>query len=197
MVQIGLRMVSLMGNIPSTKLRGCDFDDQDFSTLTAVAAQYIDTGISIYDKPACAPADIALQARAWQLSGGLDLLFVDYLTRLTPDDPTESRTREVGRMVQAMKTLAKSLNIPVVLLAQLNRSVETRSDKRPIMADLRDSGEIEQEADVVAFLYREAVYDENSDPEAAEIIIEKNRHGPCATVKCRFIAEQMRWVNYG
>ena len=121
MVQIGLRMVSLMGKIPSTKLRGCDFDDQDFSTLTAVASQYIDTGISIYDKPACTPADIALQARAWQLSGGLDLLFVDYLTRLTPDDSDASRTREVGRMVQSMKTLAKSLSIPVVLLAQLNR----------------------------------------------------------------------------
>lgn len=194
-VQIGLRMVSLMGQIASTKLRSCDLDDDEFSRLHHAASTYRNWPIEIFDKPACTPSDIALQARAWQLSGGLDLLFVDYLTRLTPDDDMDSRTREVGRMVQAMKTLAKSINIPVILLAQLSRQCEQRSDKRPVMSDLRDSGEIEQEADCVAFLYRDAVYNEQADPEQAEILVEKNRHGPCGKVMCRFIAEQMLWTN--
>jgi replicative DNA helicase len=194
-VQIGLRAVSGIGDIESSKLRACDLTEDEYARLTAAAARFADLPIVIYDKPACTPSDIALQARAWQLSGGLDVLFIDHLTRLSPDDRDDSRTREVGRMVQAMKTLAKALNIPVVLLAQLNRDVERRADKRPVMADLRDSGEIEQEADVVAFLYRDSVYNEQADPESAEILIEKNRHGPCAQVLCRFIPETMTWTN--
>lgn len=194
-VQIGLRMVSMLGQIHSTQLRSCDLSEAEFTRLHQAAAGYSDLPIEIFDKPACSPADIALQARAWQLSGGLDLLFVDYLTRLTPDDENDSRTREVGRMVQAMKTLANSLNIPVVCMAQLSRVCEQRADKRPVMSDLRDSGEIEQEADAVAFLYRDVVYNDSADPEAAEILIEKNRHGPCGKVICRFIPEQMLWTN--
>jgi replicative DNA helicase len=194
-VQIGLRAVSALGDIHSTKLRACDLDENEFSRLTEAASRYATLPIAIYDKPACTPADIALQARAWQLSGGLDLLMVDYLTRLTPDDPTDSRTREVGRMVASLKTLAKSLDIPVICFAQLSRVCEQRADKRPVMSDLRDSGEIEQEADCVAFLYRDAVYNEQADPESAEILIEKNRHGPCARVMARFIPERMLWTN--
>ena len=194
-VQIGLRMVSMLGKIPSTKIRSCDLDEQEFSRLTSSASTYRNLPIEIYDKPACTPGDIALQARAWQLSGGLDILFVDYLTRLNPDDRDSSRTREVGQMVASLKTLAKSLNVPVVCLAQLSRECEKRSDKRPIMADLRDSGEIEQEADAVIFLYRDAVYNESAAPDSAEILLEKNRHGPCGTVHARFIPEQMFWTN--
>lgn len=194
-VQIGLRMVSMVGAIPSTKVRSCELDDQDFARLTDTAARYSELPISIFDKPACTPGDIALQARAWQLSGGLDLLFVDYLTRLRPDDEMDSRTREVGQMAQVMKTIAKTLNIPVVLLAQLSRQCEQRTDKRPVMSDLRDSGEIEQESDIVAFLYRDVVYNDNADPGAAEILVEKNRHGPCGKVLCRFVPEFMLWTN--
>jgi len=194
-VQLGLRMASALGDIHSTKLRACDLDDNEFARLHDAASRYARLPILIYDKPACTPADVALQARAWQLSGGLDLLFVDYLTRLSPDDRDDSRTREVGRMVQSLKTLAKALDIPVVCFAQLSRVCEQRADKRPVMSDLRDSGEIEQEADCVAFLYRDSVYNEQADPESAEILIEKNRHGPCAQVLCRFIPETMTWTN--
>lgn len=194
-VQVGLRMASIFGSIPSTKLRSCDLDDSEFARLHAAAATYVELPISIYDKPSCTPGDIAIQARAWQLSGGLDMLIVDYLTRLTPDESDDSRNREVGKLVAAMKTLARTMSIPVICLAQLSRKCEERADKRPIMADLRDSGEIEQEADSVMFLYRHSVYDEGADPQEAEILVEKNRHGPCKNVKCRFIEEQMLWTN--
>jgi replicative DNA helicase len=156
---------------------------------------YSELPIEVFDKPACTPGDIAMQARAWQLSGGLDLLMVDYLTRLSPDDSMDSRVREVGQMIQSLKTLAKTLNVPVICLAQLSRQCEQRSDKRPLMADLRDSGEIEQEADAVMFLYRDSVYNDDANPEEAEILVEKNRHGPCGKVMASFIPEQMLWTN--
>lgn len=196
-VQIGLRMVSMFGGIASTKLRSCDLDEQEFSRLNETASRYSQLPIEIYDKPACTPGDIAIQSRAWQLSGGLDLLMVDYLTRLNPDDSQDSRVREVGQMIQSLKTLAKSLDIPVICLAQLSRQCEQRADKRPVMADLRDSGEIEQEADAVMFLYRDSVYNDSANPEEAEILVEKNRHGPCGKVMARFVAEQMLWTNAG
>ncbi len=196
-VQIGLRMVSMFGGIASTKLRSCDLDEQEFARLNETASRYSQLPIEIYDKPACTPGDIAIQSRAWQLSGGLDLLMVDYLTRLNPDDSQDSRVREVGQMIQALKTLAKSLDIPVICLAQLSRQCEQRADKRPVMADLRDSGEIEQEADAVMFLYRDSVYNDSANPEEAEILVEKNRHGPCGKVMARFVAEQMLWTNAG
>lgn len=196
-VQIGLRMVSMFGGIASTKLRSCDLDEQEFTRLNETAQRYSELPLEIFDKPACTPGDIAIQARAWQLSGGLDLLMVDYLTRLNPDETQDSRVREVGQMVQSLKTLAKSLNIPVICLAQLSRQCEQRSDKRPVMADLRDSGEIEQEADSVMFLYRDVVYNDKANPEEAEILVEKNRHGPCGKVIARFIPEQMLWTNAG
>lgn len=194
-VQIGLRMTSMFGAIPSTKLRSCDLDDSEFARLTAATTQYVELPISIYDKPSASPGDIAIQARAWEMSGGIDILIVDYLTRLTPDEGDNSRNREVGKLVQSLKTLARTLNIPVVCLSQLSRKCEERADKRPIMADLRDSGEIEQEADSVLFLYRHSVYDDSADPEEAEILVEKNRHGPCKNVKCRFVEDQMMWTN--
>lgn len=196
-VQIGLRMVSMIGDISGTKLRSCDLDEQEFTRLTTAATQYSELPIEVYDKPACTPGDIALQARAWQLSGGLDLLIVDYLTRLVPDEADGNRTREVGKMIASLKTLAKTLNIPVICLAQLSRTVEQRTDKRPIMSDLRDSGEIEQEADSIMFLYRDAVYNPDADEQKAEILVEKNRHGPCGAVIARFIPEQMLWTNVG
>lgn len=195
--QLGLRLVSMMSDIDAYKLRACDLDEMEFSRLTSATTLAANLPIHLYDRPACSPGDIAIQARAWQISGGLDLLFVDYLTRLQPDVAAESRTREVGKMVASLKTVARSLDIPVVCLAQLSRRLEERKDKRPILSDLRDSGEIEQEADVVMFLYRDSVYNEDSDQSAAEILVEANRHGPPGVVRCQFLPERMQWVNYG
>lgn len=193
--QLGLRLVSIMANLEFSRLRACDLQDHEYSRLTSSAQMITNLPIFLYDKPACTPGDIAIQARAWAIAGGLDLLFVDYLTRLNPDEHTESRTREVGKMVASLKTVARTLDVPVVCLSQLSRRLEERKDKRPMLSDLRDSGEIEQEADVVAFLYREAVYDRNADPANAEIIVEANRHGPPGVVQCRFEPTTMHWMN--
>ena len=100
-------------------------------------------------------------------------------------------------MIASLKTVARSLDIPVVCLAQLSRKLEDRKDKRPMLSDLRDSGEIEQEADVVMFLYRDSVYNQDANPYDAEILVEANRHGPPGMIRCGFKAEQMQWVNYG
>jgi replicative DNA helicase len=192
--QIGLRLTSMVSNVDSYRLRSGDLTEDEFSRISHAAQITQGLNIRVYDKPACTPGDTAIQARAWQIGGGLDILFVDYLTRLTPDDTNNSRVREVGQMVSSLKTLAKSLNIPVVCLAQINRSSEQRANKRPLLSDLRDSGEIEQEADSVLLLYRDAMHNDSADPESAEILIEKNRHGPCGSVDARFIHSTMTWV---
>lgn len=98
-------------------------------------------------------------------------------------------------MISDLKTLARTMNIPVVCLAQLSRAVEERADKRPMPSDLRDSGEIEQEADVIMFLYRDAVYNDQADPKSGEILIEANRHGPTGVIRCTFDGEFMRWAS--
>ena len=163
------------------------------SDLTYGTTKVSTLPIRIFDKPRMTVGDIAIQAKAWELSGGIDILFVDYLTRLVPDQAEKNRTREVGRMVSDLKTLARTMNIPVVCLAQLSRGVEERADKRPMPSDLRDSGEIEQEADVIMFLYRDAVYNDQADPRSGEILIEANRHGPTGVINCTFDGEFMRW----
>jgi replicative DNA helicase len=191
--QIGLRFTSMIGNIDSYRLRSGDMDENEYAGVTKAAAIMKGLDIRVFDKPACSVGDVALQARAWMQSGGLDILYVDYLTRLTPDEEQQNRTREVGKMVFGLKTLAKSLDIPVVCLAQINRESDKRADKRPLMSDLRDSGEIEQEADSIMLLYRDSMHNENAPKDTAEIIIDKNRHGPCATVKATFIGETMTW----
>lgn len=195
--QLGLRLVSMMSAIDSSKLRACDLDEQEHVRLTQSTTLAAELPIFLYDKPACTPGDVAIQARAWAIAGGIDLLFVDYLTRLSPDENNESRTREVGKMVADLKTIARTLDIPVICLAQLSRKVEERRDKRPLMSDLRDSGEIEQEADVVMFLYRDCVYEKGASEYDAEILVEANRHGPSGKILCGFHAERMQWVNHG
>lgn len=192
--QIGLRLTSMVGSIDSYRLRSGDLSEDEFARISNATQIAKKLSIRAYDKPACTPGDTAIQARAWQIAGGLDILFVDYLTRLTPDESNDSRVREVGKMVFSLKTLAKSLDIPVVCLAQINRAADQRANKRPLLSDLRDSGEIEQEADSVLLLYRDAMHNDAANPEDAEILIEKNRHGPCGTVNARFIHSTMTWV---
>ncbi|MQM38764.1 Replicative DNA helicase [wastewater metagenome] len=194
-LQLGDRLLSAHSGVPATKLRNGALDDADFSAATAAMSELRDLPIRVMDPDACRPADIVQQAHVWAAKG-LDCLWIDYLTRLRPDSPKDSRTREVGEMVFKFKSLAKRLNIPVVVLAQLNRSLEQRPNKRPMLSDLRDSGEVEQEADEVLFLYRDASYNSDADPRAAEILIGKNRHGPAGvSVPMRFIDERMTWLD--
>lgn len=193
--QLGERIVSDVANLSASVFRNGNLDERGFSSLTYGCQKVAGLPIRIFDKPRMTPGDIAVQAKAWELSGGVDIIFVDYLTRLVPDQTDKNRTREVGRMISDLKTLARTMNIPVVCLAQLSRGVEERSDKRPMPSDLRDSGEIEQEADVIMFLYRDAVYNDDADPRSGEILIEANRHGPTGLINCTFDGEFMRWAS--
>ena len=137
-----------------------------------------------------------MQARAWKENDGLDILFVDYLTRIKPESSSENKTIAIGNIATDLKSLARNLNIPVVVLAQVSRQVEKREDKRPNMGDLRDSGVIEQEADQVLMLYRDCIYNRTeNNTEDAEINIEKNRHGAVIGLDMRFKPETMEWCD--
>jgi replicative DNA helicase len=193
-LQLGQRLVSDISDLSSLVFRNGNLTSSGFQSLAQGCSRLAELPIRVFDKPRMTVGDIALQAKAWELNGGLDILFVDYLTRLSPDVPDKQRHREVGKMVSDLKTLARTMNIPIVCLAQLSRGLEERHDKRPVPSDLRDSGEIEQEADVIMFLYREHVYDENADPRSGEILVEANRHGPTGRIHCVFDGEFMRWL---
>jgi len=195
--QLVERMVATTGRIDAHQLGTGKLDDDGWPRLNAAVTTLSDNRLMFFDKPSCTIADITLQAREWSLSGGLDILFVDYLSLLKPEGKHETRSREVGDMAQALKQLARTLKIPVVCLAQLSRKCDDRPNKRPINADLRDSGEIEQEADAILFLYRDEVYHPDTDSKGvAEIIVRKNRHGNIATVKALWLGQYQRFENF-
>ncbi len=183
--QVISRFVSMEANINAHKLREADLDDQDYARLTAATSIIDKLFIHIYDKPAITIGELSMQARAWAADGLVDFIAIDYLTRIKPDKEYSNKNLEVGDIVTEFKNLARTLNIPIMVLAQLNRQGSSRKDKRPIMSDLRDSGIIEQEADQILMLYRE--------DDSAEIIIEKNRHGATGIVRCNFDAATMCW----
>lgn len=188
--QVMLRITAANSGIAGHDLRDANLGDQDWPRITTAINRVADLTFRIYDKPNVTVADVALQAKAWAIDGGVDFIVVDYLTRIQPIKPTGNRTNDVGEIAAALKNIARQLNIPVMVLAQLNRNVANRADKRPNMADLRDSGVIEQEADVIVLLYRP-----DDDNEPAEAIVDKNRHGECATVRCCYLPQTMQWVN--
>lgn len=195
LVQVGARVTSLVSGIPAYKMRDSSFDDSEWARLTAATKTISELPLCIFDKPSCKVSDIAMQARAWAMASRLDILFVDYLTRLKPESNSENRTMAVGDMATALKTLARNLNIPVVVLAQLSRDVTKRKTPIPQASDLRDSGVIEQEADQILMLYRQSMHDENAGDDSANIIVEKNRHGDVAMLNMRFDKQTMRWCD--
>lgn len=189
--QVMGRLASLEGNIPAAKLRHADLDDLDFARLSNATNSITGMDFRICDKPAITVGELAMQARAWQADGGIDFIAVDYLTRLHADKPSQNQVQDIGGIVTALKNLARNLNIPVMVLAQLNRGSTARADKTPVMSDLRDSGVIEQEADQILLLYRP------DDGEGApEIIVDKNRHGECGVIRCLFEPSTMHWKNF-
>jgi len=202
-VQVGMRITSLMSGISSSVMRDSSYEEKDWPRLTAGTKRIAELPLFIYDKPVCTVGEIAMQSRAWQENAGLDILFVDYLTRLKPESGSENKAIAVGNIASDLKNVARSLNIPVVCLAQLNRQVENRTGKRPNMGDLRDSGVIEQEADQILMLCRDrpaskeldATSGIDNENEYAEILIEKNRHGGTAGLLMRFIPETMEWCD--
>lgn len=200
LTQVGERFAAQIASIDSYKLRTGDLDNNDYDAMTYAVSVMKDLPVVINDTSVMTVMDIRMQAQVWLSTCGLDILFIDYLTRLASGKPRERNSLEVGDIVTELKSLAKDFQIPVVLLAQLNRDVESRADKRPYASDLKESGRIEEEADVVMLLYRPSVYFDKcpdtgrllSDDEA-EVIIGKNRHGPSCDYRVKFNPSTMKW----
>jgi len=188
--ELTVREASRATGIDLHSLSSGRIDGVAWDAVRRIAEDLSKTRLFIDDEGALTPAKIRSRTQAFVAEhGGLDALFIDYLGLLVPDRRRESRNIDVGEITRCMKALAKELDVPVVLLSQLNRGVEQRQEKRPVLADLRDSGSIEQDADVVLLLYRDEVYDKDSDDKGiAEVIVGKQRNGPTGVVKVRFDA---------
>jgi replicative DNA helicase len=186
--QIILRMISSLGRIDQTHLRNGDLQDDDWTRFTGAVSQLKDKKFYIDDTAALTPAVMRSRARrVARETGGLDLIVVDYLQLMRTGTPNENRVNEISEISRGLKALAKEMNCPVVALSQLNRQLESRPDKRPLNADLRESGAIEQDADVILFIYRDQVYNEDTeDLGIAEVIIGKQRNGPIGRLKLKF-----------
>ena len=199
--QLGIRLLSSEARVSGSKIRsGFVSHNQDFPNLTQAADRLYTAPIFIDDTPALSVLDLRAKARRLKLEHGLGLILVDYLQLMRGRGSTESREQEISNISRSLKALAKELSVPVVALSQLNRKVEERpgGDKRPMLSDLRESGAIEQDADVIAFIYRKKVYKKRDDPEedddnVAEIIIGKQRNGPTGTVRLAFLDDLTRF----
>lgn len=192
--QIGLRLVSIEGKIDSQKVRTGGFYDEEWDNFGKAVRRLTDKPVRINDEPGITISKVIRQARDWKYKYDIKILFIDYLQKIEHGDKSKPRHIQVGEIARSLKSLAKELGIPVVSLAQVNRSCESRPDKRPNNSDIADAGEIEKEADVIMSLYRDEVYDENSpDKGIAELIISKNRHGPIGTIRTTFIGKFMRF----
>ena len=186
--QMVQRLVASMGNINSQNLRLGRLDDSDYSKLAKAAGELSDMNIFIDDSAALTPMEIRAKARRLQSEHGVDMIIIDYLQLMTGEGGrNENRVQEISYLSRALKGLARELNVPVLVASQLSRAVEQRQDKKPILSDLRESGSIEQDADIVMFIYREDMYDEDSDRKnIAELIIAKHRNGPTGTIELFF-----------
>ena len=212
--QLAARVLSESAEVPSEQIRRGDMTEIEFRRLVEAAKELESCPLFIDDTPALPISQLAARARRLKRTHGLDVLFVDYLQLVRPAMSKDSRVNEVSEITQGLKAIAKELDIPVIALSQLSRQVENRDDKRPQLSDLRESGSIEQDADVVMFVYREEYYREREKPGdhdlegllkwqdimesvhgKAELIIGKQRHGPIGTVELSFEGQFTRFGN--
>lgn len=195
--QLAMRMMSSLGRIDQHKVRTGKLLDDDWPRLTSAVEILKDAKLFIDDSPALTPAELRSRCRRIKREAGLDLIVVDYLQLMQVPGTVENRATEISEISRTLKAMAKELSVPVVALSQLNRSLESRTDKRPVMSDLRESGAIEQDADVIVFIYRDEVYNNDSPNKGiAEIIISKQRNGPIGMVKLAFLGQYTRFENY-
>ena len=193
---LAMRMMSSLGRIDQHKIRTGKLEDEDWPRVTSAVHMLSEAPLFIDDTAGLSPAE--MRARARRLTkehGQLGLIVVDYLQLMkVPGFKSDNRTGEISEISRSLKALAKELEVPVIALSQLNRSLEQRQDKRPIMSDLRESGAIEQDADLICFIYRDEVYHEDSpDKGTAEIIIAKQRNGPIGKVRVAFLGKYTRF----
>jgi replicative DNA helicase len=197
--QLVLRMLCAEARVDSSKVRTGHIRKEDFPKLVAAADRLSESNILIDDSSDISP--IALKAKCRRLmrdkNNNLGLIIVDYLQLMRSSRPGESREKEISEISRSLKALAKELRVPVIALSQLNRAVETRPERRPLLADLRESGAIEQDADVIGFIYRDEMYHRDTkEPGVAEIIIAKQRNGPTDTAKLTYLNQYTRFENY-
>ena len=195
--QLAFRMISSLGRVDQTHLRTGKFPDEDWSRINTAVQLMSDAPIFIDDTPGLSPTEIRARARRLQREHGLGLIVVDYLQLMTVPGNKENRATEISEISRSLKALAKELSVPVIALSQLNRSVEQRQDKRPVMSDLRESGAIEQDADVIIFIYREEVYNQETPRKGiADISIAKQRNGPIGDFPLTFVGRYTKFENW-
>jgi len=197
--QLAMRMMSSLGRIDQHRIRTGKLEQDDWPRLSSAVSLLSEAPLFIDDTPALSPGELRARARRLKRENGgkLGLIIIDYLQLMQGGGKQENRATEISEISRSLKALAKELEVPVIALSQLNRGLEQRPNKRPIMSDLRESGAIEQDADVIAFIYRDEVYNEDSpDKGVAEIIIAKQRNGPIGTVRLTFRGQYTRFENF-
>jgi replicative DNA helicase len=194
--QLVMRMLCAEARIKNTKVRKGDLEGSDFPHLVNAAARISEAPIWIDDTPALSIGDLRARARRIHKEHKLSLIIVDYLQLMRSPAYSHSREQEISDISRSLKALAKELHVPVIALSQLNRSVENREKKIPQLSDLRESGAIEQDADIIMFIYRDVVYNpETPDPNLAELIISKHRAGPIGHIRLAFLGDYTRFEN--
>lgn len=196
-LQLVMRLFSSLGQIEQGRLRTGNLTDLDWPKLTSAMNLLHKSKIFIDETPALSPAELRARARRLKREHGIGLIIVDYLQLMSVPGTRENRATEIAEISRSLKALAKELSLPVVALSQLNRSLEQRPNKRPVMADLRESGSIEQDADLIVFIYRDEIYHpETAEKGKAEIIIGKHRNGETGTVNLTWQGRWLRFVNF-
>ena len=195
--QLAFRMISSLGRVDQAHLRTGRFPDEDWSRINTAVQLMSDAPIFIDDSAGLSPTEIRARARRLHREHGLGLIVVDYLQLMHVPGNKENRATEISEISRSLKALAKELDLPVVALSQLNRGVEQRTDKRPVMSDLRESGALEQDADLIVFIYREEVYDRDTPKKGlADISIAKQRNGPIGDFILTFVGRYTKFENW-
>jgi replicative DNA helicase len=192
-----LRMISSLGRINQSNLRSGRLEEQDWPRIDSAMTQLGNAKIFIDETPGLTPTEIRARSRRLKRERGLDLIVVDYLQLMQVAGTKENRATEISEISRSLKALAKELKVPVIALSQLNRAVEQRVEKKPVMSDLRESGSIEQDSDLILLIYREEVYDVNTTRKGiADIIIAKQRNGPIGDVQLTFLGQYTKFENF-
>ncbi len=194
---LAMRMISSLGRVDQHHIRTGNLTDDDWARITSAIHILSEAKIYIDDTPAMSPNEVRARARRLKRQHGLGLIVIDYLQLMQVHGGSENRATEISEISRSLKAMAKELKVPVIALSQLNRSLEQRPDKRPVMSDLRESGAIEQDADLIVFIYRDEVYNEDSPQKGtAEIIIAKQRNGPIGKSILTFLGKYTKFENY-
>jgi replicative DNA helicase len=195
--QLAFRMISSLGRVDQGHLRTGNFGDEEWSRINTAINMMKSAQIFIDDTGALTPTEVRARSRRLKREHGLDLIVLDYLQLMQVPGTKENRATEISEISRSLKALAKELKVPVIALSQLNRSVEQRTDKKPVMSDLRESGAIEQDADLIIMIYRDEVYDPNTTRKGiADIIIAKQRNGPIGDVQLTFLGKYTKFENF-